>query len=290
MDIGGFSVESRFTKPNEEDLAEWREMNARWFQFGAFCPVFRSHGQYPYREIYNISPEGHEVYKTMVDYTNLRYRLMPYIYSIAGKTFHNDYTIMRGLIMDFPHDAKVKDIGDQYMYGSSLLINPVYEYKSRKRNLYLPKGQSWYELHSGKLVEGGQQITADAPLERMPVYIKAGSIIPTGPALQYTGEKNADVLRVFVYAGANGSFELYEDEGVNYNYEKDKFSIIPMKYDDASNTLTIGERQGVFEGMITKRKIEIVWVNNNKPVGMDFSVAPDQVVEYSGKAISATLK
>jgi alpha-D-xyloside xylohydrolase len=290
MDIGGFSVESRYTRPNEENLAEWRELNGRWFQFGAFCPVFRSHGQYPYREIYNISPEGHEVYNTMVYYTQLRYRLMPYIYSLSGKTFHDNYTIMRGLVMDFPHDQKVKDIGDQYMFGPSLLINPVYEYKARSRSVYLPDGQAWYDLYSGSYGKGGQQINASAPLGRMPVYVKAGSIIPTGPALQYTGEKRAEVLKLFVYTGNDGTFELYEDEGVNYNYEKDKFSVIPMKYNEKTKTLTISERKGTFAGMLEKRKIEIIWVNVNKPVGMDFNVAPDQTVDYDGRAVSVTMK
>jgi alpha-D-xyloside xylohydrolase len=289
-DIGGFSVESRYTNATGETLDEWRELNARWFQFGAFCPLFRSHGQYPFREIYNIAPEGHEVYNTMVSYSKLRYRLMPYIYSIAGQIYHENYTMMRGLVMDFPNDKKVVDIGDQYLFGPSLLINPVYEYKSRSRELYLPSGQYWFDLYSGNFFDGGQTIEADAPLNRMPVFVRAGAIIPTGPDLQYTNEKSPETIRLFVYTGQNGDFELYEDEGVNYNYEKGAFSKIPFHYDDQKKSLTIGERTGSFVKMITNRKFEIVWVTINKPVGMNFDVRPDQVVDYNGSAITVVMK
>jgi alpha-D-xyloside xylohydrolase len=285
MDIGGFSVESRYTNATGEALDEWRELNGRWFQYGAFCPIFRSHGQYPYREIFNIAPEGHEVYNTMVFYDKLRYKLMPYIYSLAGDTYHKDYTIMRGLIMDFPHDKNVLEIADQYMFGPALLINPVYEYKARTREVYLPGNTGWYDLNSGKYYKGGQTIIAEAPLNKMPVYVREGSIVPTGPEIQFTNEKPMDPLTIYVYQGKDGRFDLYEDEGRNYKYEQGEYSIIPFEYHEEAKTLSIGERKGSFPSMLTKRLIRFVWVNINTPVGMDLkSVRSEQVIEYDGSA------
>jgi alpha-D-xyloside xylohydrolase len=282
MDIGGFAVERKYYNASGETLKEWRELNTRWFQFGAFCPLFRSHGQYPFREIYNISQPGDAAYESMVFYDNLRYKLMPYIYSLCGKSYFNDYTIMRGLVMDFPSDKKVRSIGDQYMFGSALLINPVYEMNARSRAVYLPSDYGWYDLYSGKYYQGGSTIQADAPLDRMPLFVKEGSIVPAGPAIQFTNEKPADPITLYVYTGKNGAFELYEDEGVNYNYENGAYSFIPMSYDESSKTLTIGDRIGSFPGMLKERKFEIVWVNNSRPVGMSLNAHPDQVVTYVG--------
>lgn len=290
MDIGGFAVESRYYDAKGEALNEWRELNTRWFQFGAFCPIFRSHGQYPYREIYNIAPEGHEVYNTMVFYDKLRYRLLPYIYSLAGHTFLNDYTIMRGLIMDFPDDENVRYIGDQYMFGPSLLINPVVEYKARSREVYLPSGTGWYDLYAGKYSEGGVTVKADAPLSRMPVFVKEGSIIPAGPELQYTGEKTMEEITLFVYTGRDARFELYEDEGVNYNYEKGNFTLIPMQYEETSHTLTIGERKGEYTGMLHNRTFRIVWISKDKPAGMNFTAPPVNTVTYDGKPVTIKIQ
>ncbi len=221
FDIGGFCVEGRYTRAKEgsEDMEEWRELNARWYQFGSFCPLFRSHGQYPYREVFNISPEGHPAYNSMVWYDKLRYRLMPYIYSLAGVTYFNDYTIMRAMVMDFGSDLNVESIGDQYMFGPSLLVAPVYKYKARTREVYLPASCGWYDLYTGKYFTGGQKIDADAPYERMPLFVKEGSIIPVGPDIQYVDEKPADPLTLLVYTGRDCVFTLYEDEGINYNYE-----------------------------------------------------------------------
>lgn len=285
MDIGGFSVERRYERPNAQDLEEWRELNTRWYQFGAFVPLFRVHGQFPFREIYNIAPEDHEAYQSMLYYNKLRYRLMPYIYTLAGMTYHNDYTIMRGLVMDFPKDSAVMNIGDQYMFGPSLLINPVYKYKHRERELYLPKGQGWYDLYTGKYFEGGQSITATAPYDRMPVYVKEGSIIPFGPDLQYTSEKPADTIMVHVYAGKNVSFNLYEDGNTTYDYEKGKYANIPFSYDESSNTLAIGDRKGSFEGMITKRVFRIVKITKNNPGILDFDPKAVREVSYDGKKL-----
>jgi alpha-D-xyloside xylohydrolase len=226
MDIGGFSLEPRYEKPGEKDLQEWRELNTRWFQFGAFCPLFRSHGQFPLREVWNIAPEGTEVYDTLVYYTRLRYRLMPYIYTVAADTYHRDYTMMRGLIMDFPNDPKVRDISDQYLFGPSLLVAPVYEYGARSRSVYLPAGTSWYDFYTGEKLEGGASVDAKAPLNRMPLFVKAGAIVPVGPEIQYTGEKPNAPLTLHVYTGQDGAFTLYEDDGTSYRYEKGEHAAI----------------------------------------------------------------
>jgi len=192
--------------------------------------------------------------------------------------------------MDFGYDKKVLDINDQFMFGPALLVNPVTEYKARTRLLYLPAGVGWYDLRNGKYLTGGQTIEADAPYVEIPVYVKAGSIIPCGPAIQYTTEKPADTIRVFVYAGSDGSFTLYEDENVNYNYEKGKFSTIPLSYNDKSKELTIGKRQGTFDGMLEKRTFEIVWIGKLKASGLDFQSKPDAIVIYNGSQQSIMMK
>jgi alpha-D-xyloside xylohydrolase len=286
-DIGGFAVERRYEHATGETLTEWQELNTRWFQFGAFCPLFRSHGQYPYREIFNIAREGSKPYESMVYYTKLRYRLMPYIYSLAGSTYHNDYTIMRGLVMDFGHDPAVSGIGDQFMFGPSILVSPVCQFKARTREVYLPAGVSWYDFETFKKHEGGQRIHVDAPLETIPLFVKAGSIIPFGPDVQYAEEKTDNALKLYVFPGENGSFTLYEDENTNYNYEKGEFSSVTINYDEATRTLTIGERQGQYAGMPGNRRFEIFWVKDYQRGGRD--VRPQQVVEYDGKQIQIAL-
>ncbi|MBN1302395.1 MAG: DUF4968 domain-containing protein [Melioribacteraceae bacterium] len=281
-DIGGFAVEPRFVKPDKADLEEWRELNTRWFQFGTFCPLFRVHGQFPYREMFNIAPDDHPAYKSMLAYDKLRYRLMPYIYSLTGAVTQQDYTIMRALVMDFGNDENVLNIGDQFMFGPALMINPVTEYKARERKVYLPADTGWYELNSGKYLQGGKKITVNAPYEKIPVFVKAGSIIPCGPDIQFVDEKPADSLRVFIYTGSDGCFNLYEDENINYNYEKGKFSIIPFIYDEETISLTIGDRQGHFDGMLKERTIEIIWITRDRAIGLDFRIEPDTTLLYDG--------
>jgi alpha-D-xyloside xylohydrolase len=289
MDIGGFSVEKRYENPNKEDLEEWRELNTRWYQFGAFVPLFRVHGQFPFREIYNIAPEGHPAYKSMLYYNKLRYRLMPYIYSIAGHTYHHDYTMMRGLMMDFPLDLKASNLKDAFLFGPSLLINPVYKYKDRNREVYLPLGQGWYDLYTGRYFSGGQTVKAAAPYEKMPVYVKEGSIVPTGPELQYTSEKPADPLMLFVYAGKDASFSLYEDEGTNYNYEKGAFATIDFNYYERTRTLTIGDRTGSFKGMLENRTFKIVVITAKSAKALDFNQKVNHTITYNGKATTIKL-
>ena len=279
MDIGGFSVENRYmaAKEGSEDLREWRELNNRWYQFGAFCPLFRSHGQYPCREIYNIAPEGSPTYQSMKYYTELRYQLMPYIYSLASKTHFEDYTIMRALVMDYSDDEKTYDIDDQFMFGPAFMACPVYEYKARDREVYFPSG-IWYDYYNGKRIQGGTTIHVDAPYERMPLFVRAGSIVPTGKVIQSTKEEQKDLI-VSVYAGADGSFTLYEDNGVTYDYEKGNYATIPFVYDDARRTLTIGAREGDYPGMIRERQITVRLITPENPAGKDVTIS------YQGKPL-----
>ena len=287
FDIGGFCVENRYTKASEgsEDLNEWRELNTRWFQFGSFCPLFRSHGQYPYREIFNISPAGNPAYESMVYYDKLRYRLMPYIYSLAGVTYFNDYTIMRAMVMDFGGDKAVKSIGDQYMFGPSLLVAPVYKYKARSRDVYFPSSCGWYDFYSGIYILGGHQLQVDAPFEQIPIFVREGSIIPLGPQVQFTDEKPADPVTLYVYTGRNCAFTLYEDEGTNYNYEKGECSTIKFSYDETTGELIIGDRKGEFKGMLKERVFKIVWITRDNPIGFDPEIIPHDSVAYNGEKV-----
>jgi len=289
-DIGGFSVERRYENATGAVLEEWREQMTRWYQFGAFCPLFRVHGQFPYREIYNVAPDDHPAYKSMLYYNKLRYRLMPYIYSLTGDIYQNNYTMMRALVMDFPADEKVKNIADQYMFGPAILVNPVTDYKATSRQVYLPAGNGWYNAQTGAYEKGGHTITAAAPYETIPLFIKEGAIIPMGPVIEYTAQKPADTLTVFVYTGKDGSFTLYEDEGLNYDYEKGQFSTIPFSWNEAKQTLTIGQRKGNFEGMLSKRVINIVAVDKQHPKAMDAETkAGDYTIQYNGSIASVQL-
>jgi len=298
MDQGGFCVEDRYVKAQQlydqekvenEDLKEWRELQARWSQFGTFIPLFRVHGQWPLREIWNIAPDDHPAYKSFVYYDKLRYRLMPYLYSMAGWVHTKDYTMMRGLMMDFNGDKDIYNIKDQWMFGPALMACPVGYYKARNRAVYFPKQTGWYDLYTGEHIAGGQRLVVDAPYERIPVYVREGSIIPYGPEMQYSDERPADNITLYVYAGRNGEFQLYEDEGTNYNYEKGKFSTIDMSYDDAAKTLTIGKRQGDFKGMLKERRFRIVYVTADQPRALDFEPQNAPVVDYKGNQIVVKL-
>jgi alpha-D-xyloside xylohydrolase len=293
MDIGGFCVENRYVSGQQEwertgvetaDYREWRELNTRWYQFGAFVSLFRSHGQFPFRELWNIAPEGHPAYESIAYYTRLRYRLLPYIYSLAGQTYLTDYTLMRPLVMDFPTDNEVHPVGDQYMFGSALMAAPVYRYGDRSREVYFPKGAGWYDFYSGTYLTGGEHRTVAAPYERMPLYVRAGSILPVGEELQYTGEKPQETIRLYVYRGADATFTLYEDEGVNYNYEQGKYALIPITYDEQQQTLTIGTRAGDFPGMLRERTFVIVFVDKDHPQPFD-PQAQGKTVHYNGQEI-----
>ena len=298
MDQGGFCVENRYvkaqqlydrTKQENEDLREWRELQTRWNQFGAFIPLFRAHGQWPLREIWNIAPADHPAYRSFVYYDRLRYRLMPYLYSMAGWVHLNDYTMMRALVMDFNGDAQVNDIKDQWMFGPSLMACPVGYYKARNRSVYFPRQRGWYDLYTGEFIEGGQRLVVDAPYERIPVYVPEGSILPFGPDMEWSDEKPAELINLYVYAGRDAEFTLYEDEGTNYNYEKGKYATFSIRYDDATRTITFGERKGQFAGMLKERRFNVILVTKDAPVPLSEAPATGCMVKYSGKTVTQQL-
>ena len=298
MDQGGFCVENRYvaaqqlydrTKVENEDLKEWRELQTRWNQFGTFIPLFRSHGQWPLREIWNIAPDEHPAYKSFVYYDKLRYRLMPYLYSLVGWAHFKDYTLMRPLVMDFNGDREVENIGNQWMFGPALMACPVGYYKARNRSVYFPAQCGWYNLYTGEYTQGGQRLVVDAPYEQIPVFVREGAIIPFGPEMEWSDEKPAELINLYIYAGQDGSFQLYEDEGTNYNYEKGKYATIDITYDDATRTVSFGARKGQFAGMLKNRRFNVVLVTKDAPRALDLASPEGKIVSYTGKATTISL-
>ena len=278
-DIGGF------VSGNPDDPA-YRELFVRWFQFGTFNPILRVHGTRStnQNELWSYGPE---VQKILISYDALRYRLLPYIYSLAWMTTNQGYTPMRGLIMDFRNDPHSATIGDQFLFGPAILVNPVTDPGVTSRRLYLPKSR-WHNFWTGASVEGGQTIDADAPLETLPLFVRAGSIVPFGPEKEWSTEKPEDPIELRIYRGADGDFTLYEDENDGYDYERGVYATIPLHWDDARQTLTIGERQGHFPGMLTERTFQIVFVGEKRGVGITPESKPDKVIRYAGKTTSVT--
>ena len=298
MDQGGFCVENRYvaaqqlydrTGVENEDLKEWRELQTRWNQFGAFIPLFRSHGQWPLREIWNIAPDEHPAYKSFVYYDRLRYRLMPYLYSLAGWAHFKDYTLMRALVMDFNGDDNVLNIGNQWMLGPALMACPVGYYKARNRSVYFPEQCDWYNLYTGECIEGGQTLVVDAPYEQIPVFVREGAIIPFGPAMEWSDEKPAELINLYIYAGQDGKFQLYEDEGTNYNYEKGKYATIDIKYDDEEKTVSFSQRKGQFPGMLKQRQFNVVLVTKDNARPLNLDNPEGTLVQYNGKPVSVKL-
>ena len=298
MDQGGFCVENRYvaaqqlfdrTGQENEDLKEWRELQTRWNQFGTFIPLFRSHGQWPLREIWNIAPDNHPAYQSFVYYDKLRYRLMPYLYSMAGWAHFKDYTLMRPLVMDFNGDKAVEDIGNQWMFGPALMACPVGYYKARNRSVYFPRQCGWYNLYTNEYIAGGQTLVVDAPYEQIPVFVREGAIIPFGPEMEWSDEKPAELINLYVYAGQDGLFQLYEDEGTNYNYEKGKYATIDITYDDAAKTVSFGARKGQFNGMLKNRQFNVVLISKDSAKSLNLDNPEGKLVNYSGKAISINL-
>jgi alpha-D-xyloside xylohydrolase len=300
-DIGGYAQEERFqdgatgtaqenravaaVKAKPEDMKEWRELNLRWWQFGALSPLFRSHGEVVKREIHEISPEGSPMRDSMVWYDKLRYRMMPYIYSTAATTHHESGTIMRGLVMDFPKDDAVKNIADQYLFGHNLMVAPVYVYGARERSVYMPKGANWYDFYTGEVHKGGTKTSIKAPETRMPLLVKAGAILPLGPVTQYVDEKPDAPITLNIYTGADGKFSLYEDDGVSNAYMRNEFTRIPLSYNDKTGTVTIGERVGQYKGMVAKREFKVRFIKPGVSSSDNFDAA-DKTVSYEGKAVT----
>jgi alpha-D-xyloside xylohydrolase len=208
---------------------------------------------------------------------------MPYIYSLGAKVTFTDFTIYRALVMDFRNDANVYNIKDQFMFGHEFLVSPVVEQNAHLRKVYLPKTEgSWIDFWTGKRYQAGQTIEAAAPLETIPLFVKAGSIVPMGPFIQYAEEKTNGDIELRVYTGSDGSFSLYEDENDNFNYEKGAFSTISFSWNDVKRQLTIGRRQGSFLGMLEKRNFQIVLVREDKGNGLEISKKPDKIIRYQG--------
>jgi len=278
-DIGGF------VSANPDD-PKYRELYIRWFQFGAFCPIFRAHGTRTtnQNEIWSYGPEAQEI---LTVYDQLRYRLLPYIYSLAWKVTNDGYTMMRPLVMDFRSDPQAQNIGDQFLFGPAILVNPVTEPGATTRHLYLPNAM-WYDFWSGSASQGPRSLDASARLDRLPLYIRAGSILPLGPDIEYAAEKPADPIELRIYRGANGEFTFYEDENDGYSYEKGVHATIPFTWDDASRTLTICDRTGTFPGMLESRTFRIVFVREGHGVGGALTPNADKTVTYGGKKITVT--
>src|ERR1035441_6101407 len=273
-DIGGFQGGD----PNDP---AYQEVYVRWFQYGTFCPIFRTHGARKANELWSYGPGAQQI---LTSYDKLRYRLLPYVYSLAWKVTSEGYTPMRALVMDFPADHKVLDIADQFMFGPAILVNPVTEAGATSRSVYLPAGASWYDFWTGTTLKGEQTVSAVAPLETMPLYVRAGSIIPMDPELQYASEKPADPIELRIYRGANSAFTLYEDDGESYSYEKGEHATITFTWADGTQTLSIGPRMGSFPNMLRERTFNIVLVGREHGVGESLTATPDRSVRYDGAA------
>ena len=222
--------------------------------------------------------------EALIAYHKLRYRLMPYIYTVAAGTHFDDGTMMRPLVMDFEADRNVWGIDDQYLFGPALLVAPVTQFEARAREVYLPEGADWYDTRSGRKYAGGQTITASAPRESMPLFARAGAIVPMGPDVQWTGENPQGPLTVHVFTGADGAFSLYEDQGTDMGYADGEFARIPMKWNDATRTLRIGERDGSFPGMAESRQISIV-LHDGSEGGAVFDASRGPTITYEGEAM-----
>lgn len=275
-DIGGFVS-------GDPDDPAYRELFIRWFQYGTFNPILRVHGtrKTDQNELWSYGPDAQKI---LVSFDRLRYRMLPYIYSLAWKTTSESYTPMRPLVMDFRSDVRAQNIGDQFMFGPAFLVSPVTEPDAATRRLYLPQSK-WYDFWTGSAIAGGRTIDASAPLDRLPLYIRAGSILPLGPDEEWSTEKPADPIELRIYRGADGDFTLYEDENDTYNYEKGVYATISFHWDDAKHSLTISDRKGQFPGMKESRTFRVVFVAENHGAAINPEARSDKSVTYSGKQI-----
>jgi alpha-D-xyloside xylohydrolase len=277
-DIGGFF------RPGHSQYTDgkYQELLTRWYQWGAFNPIFRIHGYQSETEPWKY---GQQVEDNMRKMLNLRYRLLPYIYSEAWQITKNGSTLMRPLVMDFNDDTAAMNQRFEYMFGNAFLVTPITEPDVNEWKVYLPKSATWYNFWTGERFDGGYTTNTPAPMDIIPLFVKSGSIIPMGKFIQFAGQKPEDTLEIRIYQGANGRFELYEDEGDNYNYEKGKFTIVPLSWDNGKSTLTIGAREGAYPGMLDERTFNIVIVNGNRGTGVEVSSTFDKKISYEGKKI-----
>lgn len=286
-DIGGFFA-GRWNEGGGAKNPQYQDLYVRWMQFGAFCPMMRSHGTELPREIWNFGKRGEWCFDAQEKMINLRYRLLPYIYSTSWDVSHNDGTFMRALVMDFPSDKKTHDLGGEYMFGRSVLVAPVTKPDVAEWKVYLPEGTAWWDFWTNEKQQGGQTVNRAVTKDILPLYIKAGSILPFGPKVQYSTEKNWDNLEIRVYPGADGTFTLYEDENDNYNYEKGAYATITFRWDDAARCLTIENREGNFPGMLQNRKFKVILAGPKSGTG-DQPMKGGKTVNYTGKKTSVKL-
>ena len=308
IDAGAFFVKSNsqwFWKGNfdkgTEDMG-YREFYVRNIQFCQWLPMFRSHGTDFTREPWAFGKPGEPFYESIVKQIQLRYRLLPYIYSVAAMVANQDYTMTRLLAFDFRKDTNVYNIKDQFLFGPSIMACPIttpmyYDANSKKmtgvsttRSVYLPKGTNWIDFWTGKQYLGGTNITADAPIDHIPVFVRSGAIIPMAPVQQYSSETPAAPYEIRIYPGADGVFTIYEDEGDNYNYEYGKFAQITLRWNNKTKTLSISDRKGEFAGMINNRLFRIVFVKENHGVGVDITESVEKSIVYEGKRIDFKLQ
>jgi alpha-D-xyloside xylohydrolase len=269
--------------PYERDTRDpdYQELYVRWFQYGVFCPILRTHGHRT-NDTNELFSYGQQL-PILIDYDRLRYRLLPYIYSLAWRVTNEGYTIQRGLPMDWPADPRVRDIGDQFMFGPALLVAPITQPGSTRREVYLPQASAWYDFWTGGRIEGNT-VESSAPLNRIPVYVRAGSIVPLGPVVQNAAAPT-DMLEVRVYPGADASFEWYSDAGDTYDYEKGERRILPMHWEDATRTLTLGDAIGKYPGMPGRIRIVLVVVREGHGAGIEVTEdSSDGETLYDGKA------
>ena len=286
-DIGGF-FNGQYKGAGQDS---YNELYARWIQFGTFCTIMRSHGSAADRAIYQFGNEGETYFDNIARYINLRYALLPYIYSTARKVHAEDFSFMRAMGIAYPQDEKTHNIKDQFMFGRDILVAPVVSEGTEIRKVYLPKGNGWTDVWTGERLAGGTTVERPVNLSLMPLYVRQGTIIPWGPKVQYSAQSNWDNLEIRIYPGADGTFTLYEDERDNYNYEKGKYSEITFHWNDASRTLTIDDRKGEFEGMLQSRKFRIVLVDAAKNMGLGIRQSGrfSNEINYSGSHLSVKI-
>lgn len=284
-DIGGYGWPN---PPKDTRTPEYQKLYARWFEFGAFCPIFRAHGLRSNNE--NEIFSYPDIESILTTYDRLRYRLLPYIYSVAWKVTSEDGTLMRPLVMDWRTDEKVWNIGDQFMFGPALLVSPVTKEDEYQRSLYLPHAAAWYDFWTGEKLQANKRIEVESPLDRIPLHVPAGTILPLGPEIEYADEKPDGAIELRIYPGADGSFDLYEDAGDGYGYEKGEHSVISIHWDESTQSVTIGDRVGKYPGMIRNRVFHVVLVGPGHGAGPKPSAKADQVIAYSGEALRVSVQ